>query len=83
MSELTKEECQVWKIHPITKVLLKYTKSVHTNITDVMLNPDTIQNTDSRAILNKWLGYRLGLEEVIHTIENMENIEDEDESNRL
>ena len=73
-----------WKEAPVTIEVMTILEAMLDDVQEHMINPDLIENSDSRAKLHRLLGYSEGIQEVLNIDSTIDKEEiDEDGTDRL
>lgn len=75
---------RTWQKDPVTMELMEMLKIGVEHTREEMVNPDIIEEVDSRAKMHRRLGYMEGLQEVLNIhITTEEDFTDENGANRV
>ncbi len=61
-----------WKEDPVTIEVMAVLETMLDDVQEHMINPDLIENSDSRAKLHRLLGYSEGIQEVLNIDSTLE-----------
>jgi len=64
--EVSTQMFRTWERDPVTKVMKRMLEIAIQEAKDYMINPDVIEQLDSRAKIHRMMGYIEGLQEALH-----------------
>lgn len=81
--EISIQMFRTWQKDPVTVAMMEMLKIGVKHTTEEMLNPDNIEEKDSRAEMHRRLGYMEGLQEIINIHITTEEDTNENGTNRV
>mgnify|MGYP003639798294 CR=1 FL=1 len=81
--DISTQMFRTWEKDPVTRVVMRLLEKSVEEANEYMTNPHIIEQVDSRAKLHKMLGYVEGLNTILNIDLTTEEVNDEDNTNRV